>query len=78
MDNQRRYTEGNLFKLVKDFWPLILAIMGVAVAYGAVRADIAKVPDLEKRLTTVEQSQRDMKDDVLEIKTDVKRLLRRG
>lgn len=77
MNETRRYTEGSIFRLIRDFWPIILLILGIAACYGAAKNDLAKIPGLETRLTTVEQSQRDMKDDVTEIKNDVKRLLRR-
>ncbi|MDE2099552.1 MAG: hypothetical protein KGL39_20030 [Patescibacteria group bacterium] len=36
-----------------------------------------KVDDHEKRLSTVEQAQKDMAGDVLEVKDDVKEILRR-
>lgn len=69
-------TDPSLKSIVR-FWPVIIMLLSLAAAWGSIRADIAKVPDLETRITRVEDSQLHMKDDVSEIKQDVKRLLRR-
>jgi hypothetical protein len=66
-------TEGRLLK----YWPIILTVMGIAMAWGNIRNEVAKVPAMETRLTRVEDAQSSMKEDLTEIKHDVKRLLRR-
>lgn len=58
---------GKLF----HFWPIILLILGVAsIIY-------AKIDNHETRLATVEQVTRDIKDNVTEMRGDIKELLRR-
>lgn len=74
-EHDKRYTDSLVIRIVRDFWPLIVAVLSVAIYWGSVRADICLIPDQEKRISKLEQSQSDMREDVQEIKKDVKILL---
>lgn len=68
-------------------WAVVIAVLsalgGMAIAMGittpAARLDKqdSRLDELEPRVDKVEQRQNDMSDDVAEIKTDVKMILRR-
>ena len=60
------------------YWPIIVVLGGIAVGWGSIKNDVAKIPTLETRVTRVEDAQSTMKDDLSEIKHDVKRLLRQN
>ena len=77
-----------IFNKVLKFWPLILAALMAAVTWGATKqklsglVDIVNVTDTtvklhETRLTVMEQIAKEQHDQLKEVRSDIKELLRR-